>query len=41
MSIYEQTFAQIEQEKKGYVWQVKKEDKDPLGLLGEQKALYW
>jgi hypothetical protein len=36
-----QTFAQIEEEKKGYLWQVKKEDKDPLGLLKEQKALHW
>jgi len=34
-------FAQIEQEKKGYAWQIKKENKDPLGLLQEQKALFW
>jgi len=35
------TFAQIEAEKSGYLWQVKKPNTDPLGLLTEQKAVHW
>mmetsp|Transcript_38831 Transcript_38831/g.32779 ORF Transcript_38831/g.32779 Transcript_38831/m.32779 type:complete len:246 (-) Transcript_38831:526-1263(-) len=35
------TFAQIEVEKSGYIWQVKKPNTDPLGLLTEQKAVHW
>jgi len=35
------TFKQIEAEKSGYAWQIKKPNKDPLGLLEKQTALYW
>ena len=36
-----QTFKQIEEEKSGYKWQIKKPNKDPLGLLEKQTAIYW
>ena len=35
------TFAEIELEKKDYVWKLPKVNKDPLGLLSEQRAVYW
>jgi hypothetical protein len=35
------TFVQIEEDKKRYVWKLPKENKDPLGLLSEQKTAYW